>query len=241
MVKIFLSLFLVLSVVAKGQDTTYYNSDMDRVSSKDDACYIEVLLRSKEDTNVVYYQEFNATGQKLQDCHYSNYSKHELDGLAIEWYKTGEKKSETKYENRKKKELRTWWKTGMKKREDFYKDDSLVSGKCFNEKGTEIPYFSYEIMPEYYGGMEAIRNFLSREIVYPSKMRRKGIEGRVLVKFVVTKEGKVERVSIVKSVCAELDAEAKRVVEKMPDWKPGYQDGESVNVYYTLPITFRLE
>lgn len=83
--------------------------------------------------------------------------------------------------------------------------------------------------------------FLSRNIKYPSDAQNKGVQGRVVVQFVVNTDGKIEDAHVVRSVQSELDKEALRVINSMPNWKPGKQKGEVVRVKYTVPIAFRLK
>lgn len=97
-----------------------------------------------------------------------------------------------------------------------------------------------ENMPEFPGGQAALMQFISKNVVYPEVARKNEIQGRVIVQFVVTKEGKVTNPKIVRSVDANLDAEAIRVVGLMPTWKPGQQRGENVAVKFTVPVQFRL-
>ena len=98
-----------------------------------------------------------------------------------------------------------------------------------------------EEMPEFPGGMEALMTFLSRNIKYPSDAQNKGVQGRVVVQFVVNTDGKIEDAHVVRSVQSELDKEALRVINSMPNWKPGKQKGEVVRVKYTVPVMFRLQ
>ena len=98
-----------------------------------------------------------------------------------------------------------------------------------------------EQMPEFPGGAHALFEFLGKNIRYPEAAEKAGIQGRVIVTFVVMKDGSVDRAKVVKSVSPELDAEALRCVKSMPKWIPGKQNGEAVNVKYTIPLTFRLD
>lgn len=98
-----------------------------------------------------------------------------------------------------------------------------------------------EEQPQYPGGTNALMAYLRENIKYPAEAAKAGIEGRVIVQFVVGKDGTVRDIKPVKSVSQELDAEAVRVVAAMPKWVPGYQSGEAVNVRYTLPINFRAD
>lgn len=94
--------------------------------------------------------------------------------------------------------------------------------------------------PEFPGGLQGLMQFLGSNLIYPAEAHKNKVEGRVLVKFVVTKTGKVENICIECSVSPELDAEAIRVVSLLPEFIPGKVNGEPVNVWFVLPITFRL-
>ena len=98
-----------------------------------------------------------------------------------------------------------------------------------------------EEMPEYPGGMEECMKFLSKNIKYPVEAHKNGIQGRVIVSFVITDEGDIEEPVVLRGVDPLLDAEALRVIQMMPKWKPGKQRGKAVNVKFTLPVTFRLQ
>ena len=98
-----------------------------------------------------------------------------------------------------------------------------------------------EEMPAYPGGMEELMKFLQEHVKYPKVAQENGTQGRVLVTFVVEKNGSITNAKVVKSVSPELDAEALRVVKSMPNWTPGKQRGEAVRVKFTIPIVFRLQ
>ena len=87
---------------------------------------------------------------------------------------------------------------------------------------------------------ERIVSFLSRNIKYPTKAEENKIQGRVVIQFVVNKDGSVSDEKVERCVDPELDKEALRVVNSMPQWKPGMQKGEAVSGKYTIPIAFRL-
>ena len=97
-----------------------------------------------------------------------------------------------------------------------------------------------EQMPSFPGGNAALMNYLSQNIKYPVIAEENGIQGRVIVQFVVGKDGHISDVRVAKSVDPSLDKEAVRVVKGMPKWIPGKQNGQAVTVRYTLPVTFRL-
>ena len=90
------------------------------------------------------------------------------------------------------------------------------------------------------GGQQALMTWLGQNMKYPSEAMEEGIDGRVMVGFVINKDGSVDEVKVVKSVHPILDAEAVRVIKSMPKWTPGKKAGKAVRVGYTLPLTFRL-
>ena len=98
-----------------------------------------------------------------------------------------------------------------------------------------------EQMPSFPGGDVALMQYLSKNIKYPPVAEEMGIQGRVICTFVVERDGSVSDIRIARSVDPSLDKEAIRVVSGMPKWIPGRQNGQSVRVKYTLPVTFRLQ
>lgn len=98
-----------------------------------------------------------------------------------------------------------------------------------------------EQMPEFPGGMKECLNFLARNVKYPTKAQEAGKQGRVIVQFIVQKDGSLSDLHVLRPVDPWLDAEAIRVIGSMPKWKPGMQDGQAVAVKFTLPVTFMLE
>ena len=97
-----------------------------------------------------------------------------------------------------------------------------------------------EDMPEFPGGSQKLLEYLKENTHYPEIAEKNGVQGRVVVTFVVEKDGSITEAKIVKSVDQSLDEEAFRVVKSMPKWKPGMCNGEPTRVKYTVPITFRL-
>lgn len=97
-----------------------------------------------------------------------------------------------------------------------------------------------EQMPEYPGGMKALMSYLAENIQYPAECQKAGIQGRVIVQFVVKADGSLDNFEIKHSVNPLLDAEALRVIKTTPKWKPGTQHGKPVDVKFTIPVTFSL-
>jgi periplasmic protein TonB len=97
-----------------------------------------------------------------------------------------------------------------------------------------------EQQPEFEGGYEAMMNFIKKNMRYPASARRMGIDGTVYVSFVVGKNGAIDDVKVLRGISADCDKEAVRVVQAMPPWKPGKQNGKPVFVRFNLPIKFKL-
>ena len=98
-----------------------------------------------------------------------------------------------------------------------------------------------EQMPEFPGGMKELMTYLKDNIKYPKAAQDKKVQGRVIVQFVVEKDGTPTEFNVVRSVDPDLDAEALRVLGGMPKWKPGMQKGQVVRVKYTVPVSFKLQ
>ncbi|MBR6048651.1 MAG: M56 family metallopeptidase [Bacteroidales bacterium] len=95
--------------------------------------------------------------------------------------------------------------------------------------------------PEYEGGMEALYKYLAENIKYPEQAKADGIQGRVLIRFVVMNDGSIVNVEVARGIGGGCDEEAVRVVKGMSKWKPAVYEGKAVNVQYALPITFKLQ
>ena len=120
-------------------------------------------------------------------------------------------------------------------------DLSLLENKVIGDDASDKIFLIVEQMPDFPGGEKALLSYLATNIKYPVIARQNGITGPVYVGFVVTKEGKVSDVKIQRGIGGGCDEEAVRVVQSMPQWKPGKQNGVAVSVRYTLAVNFTLE
>ena len=102
-------------------------------------------------------------------------------------------------------------------------------------------FIEVEDPPEFPGGMQALRDYMRDNIKYPEACRKDSIQGRVIITFVVEKDGSICGAEVVKRVHDQLDAEALRVINSMPKWKPGTQRGKVVRIKYAIPVVFRLD
>jgi TonB family protein len=110
-----------------------------------------------------------------------------------------------------------------------------------NEYPDDVIYVVVEHMPEFPDGQQALLKFLGEQVKYPKDAEEQGIEGRTICQFVIEKDGSISDVVAVRtSGNTSLDKEAIRVLQSMPNWKPGLQRGKPIRVKYTIPIFFRL-
>jgi len=119
---------------------------------------------------------------------------------------------------------------------DFFND-----GNKYKPGDEKFIFKLADKMPQYPGGDSGLMNYICHSLKYPAIAMEEGIEGKVIIRFVVDKTGRVRNPRLVNSVDPTLDQEALRVIRSLQDWIPGEMNGKRVNVYYTLPIGFKLE
>ncbi len=198
--------------------------------------YIDDSMTIKDGAFVYYYEE----GQKSSE---GNFVNNKAEGLWTSWYKNGQTDGIGVYANGDYSGVWKWYYDDGKlsAEEEYEQDGKLIKIKAWKADGTlNEAIKADEQMPEYIGGVEEMIKFLQKNVKYPKTARRKGIEGRVLVQFVVTNDGSITDAEVIKSVCEEIDNEALRVVNAMQKWTPGYQHGRPVYVKFNLPISFKL-
>jgi TonB family protein len=105
----------------------------------------------------------------------------------------------------------------------------------------EEPYTMVEQMPQFPGGPAELLKYIAKNLKYPVIAQENGIQGKVILRFVVSAQGQVEDVKVIRSLDPYCDKEAIRVVKSLPQWIPGKQNGRNVPVYYTCPIVFKLQ
>jgi len=136
--------------------------------------------------------------------------------------------------------LKQLHKNGSVKRLEKYKNGQFVKGKKYDENGKRVRFTKFQRPPTYKGGYQRMIAYLNRTIHYPARAKDLKENGTVIVSFIVTKEGKVEKPIVEKSVHKLLDEEALRVVRIMKQWTPGTLNDQKVNTRLSIPITFGL-
>ena len=198
--------------------------------------------------NGLIYKAFHDDSKPMFEIEYLKMKNEKTDkidtlahGLMREWYSNGQLKHEQNFRlNKFDGTVKSYWLNGNLKRDDVYSNDTLITGACYDSTGVKVDYFPFAEMPAFKGGDKKLFSFLANNVRYPVEAQKLGIEGRVLVQFVVGKDGKVTDAKIVKNANYYLDIEALRVVNAMPNWIPGKLEGKSVWVKHTLPVNFRL-
>jgi protein TonB len=120
-------------------------------------------------------------------------------------------------------------------------DPDKVDQYLAERKDTINVYDCVEQMPTFPGGTQKLKEFIEENLRYPKELEETCVQGRVIVRFIVERNGKLSNVKVVKSVHPALDKEALRIVKLMPRWIPGRQNGITVRVKFYIPIIFRLK
>ena len=120
-------------------------------------------------------------------------------------------------------------------------DPDKVDQYLAERKDTINVYDCVEQMPSFPGGTQKLKEFIEENLRYPKELEESCVQGRVIVRFIVERNGKLSNVKVVKSVHPVLDKEALRIVKLMPRWIPGRQNGITVRVKCYIPIIFRLK
>ncbi|MET4073235.1 TonB family protein [Hymenobacter sp. UYCo722] len=190
-------------------------------------------------------REFTLAGQLVHQSHYENLRTRQLDGIAESWWPNGQLSAHEEYAHGKRLgDMRLYYQNAQLKRRARYDESGASTGECFGPEGQPVAFFEYEIMPRYSrgdGGFMAIVQAIASNVKYPRDALKAKAEGRVFVKFVVDKLGKVADIELVKGVFPSLDQAAMQAVRELRAFTPAQQDGEVVAVSFTVPITFRVQ
>ncbi len=245
------SILFIFSSVVYAQNKVFYDEDGVKVKNIDKADYYVVDSQLPDNDTIMVEQIYYKSGalkseakkiKKHSKSDKKNF-KWEYSGEYKKWYESGKIYEIANYRKGEiDGELTFYWPNGKIKRvENFAKRSLLQGGICYDSLGNKIDYYPYEIMPQFPGGDKELFRYLSQNVRYPVDAQKNKIQGRVIVQFYVSKTGKIVDVNVIRSISPALDAEALRVIYKMPKWEPGLQDGEPVRVKYTLPINFKLQ
>ena len=218
-----------------------YAADYDMISEYSPGYYRKILLRQ---ANLETYILSNAFNQSLtlkrlimlQKEKFHKTAKKRFFGALIlaVFFITPFACSDISQEEMAKKEP-------SKKSADKKEVNAVEHKSDSQQKSAEQEIFNVvEQMPEFPGGSDSLRSYLAKNVKYPAEAREKVREGKVYVRFVITKTGQVGKVQLARGVSPSLNREAMHVIKNMPKWKPGKHNGDEVNVRYVVPINFSL-
>lgn len=264
-----LSIVILSFLKAHSQDTTYFDKTWKKTSKSNATHYrlqskegsrIKILQYYSNDTlQMTGYAESIDPGKTdaffIKNGFFKYYDEkgiisrqgNYINNVQIdEWqtfYPDGKLYYTENYDSKGKEtgKLTVYYPDGKIKRTDNYSKGDFKNGKCFTRSGNDTTWYPFLTMPEFPGGDKVRNNFLAQNLNYPIYLAEKGIQGIVLVSFIIGSEGKIENIELVNKVYQQLDDEALRVVKMMPRWKPGTQDGKPYRVTMYMPITFKIQ
>lgn len=240
--KIFLPgiIFTLISICAYSQDTIYLDKNYSELASEENATYFKIISPAPTKNIRFLRTTYFLNGQKKAEQYYNiKNGKPVYEGLHKHWYETGELFYQLPYKNGKKHgNLLAYWKNGENRRQDTFKRDQLKEGQVWNEKGEEIPYFEHHIAASFPGGKKELYAYLRKNINIPQQQKQ-GVSVRVILRFTINPEGDLSEIQIVEGAPHRYNAEAVRVLSKMPRWTPTKRFGKPIATRYTLPIIFQ--
>jgi TonB family protein len=264
LILLFLWCWATCSAYSQTDTVAYLDIDFNE-TTKEKAAFYRVTQITDQNSGRGHQKDFFLTGETRQE---SNFSKVDSvrDGSATKWYKNGQAESKMTYAKGKQHgKQEAWYENGQQKwvanydmgkldgevksyhanqklkRTDIYRQGKLVNGQCFNEEGVPVPHYLFEVMPEFPGGQKAMFRFLANNIQIPKDMQKAKQNGKIILSFVISREGQVEHIKVVKTTHESLAVNAVQMLQAMPRWKPGVQDGESMPVKFTVPFNIKAE
>ena len=246
--QLLIALLSLMSITIYGQDTVYFNIKGDKVKSLALANTYKVTISDSVAANRKIEREYYKSGKIQSEKHLverpgRNDPKklfYYLDGKFRKWYENGQLWMDLNYErNSLTGEIMTYWDNGKIKRIELFQRGKSIKGECYNREGKVINYVPFETLPHQPNGERAMFEFLERNLKYPVEVQKQGIQGKVILKLAIEKDGKIDDVKVLRSVIYELDKAAIWLVKCLPKFVPGTEDGELVRSYVILPVVFK--
>jgi len=247
--KLFIIISFLLPLIVYGQDTIYIDQSGDKTKLKLLAVAYRLTSRDSTVNEGKIEREYYLSGKLKSECHLvpelnekSKKKKYVWEGIFKMWYESGQLKRDIDYhKNKIDGNLTTYWENGKVKRHDLYQENKSLGGKCYDENGLETTYYPFHKAPEFPGGEKVLMLLISRNMRYPVDAQEAGIQGKVIVHFIIDKAGQVTNIQLKQKLSPSMDNESQRVVSILPRWTPGETDGEKISEGFTLPIKFNLE
>lgn len=264
--------FIILSAItsAFAQERVWLNKKYEWTTDSSKA--VRYAIISPEDNGIIRVEEFTPEGDKKDIWHFTQYKssprKRIKEGLHTALYANGQDSLTEVYSNNRREgqvtvyypdgsihfaknykdgrlegKFRQYYSNGKLRREEYYSENKCTGGKLFADDGSELEHQPYTVYPSFPGGIENLMKLIANVTKYPEAARKKGVEGRVILQFVVDQEGKMIHPEVIQSVRYDIDAESLRAFNAIAEvyrWSPGYQDGEAKRVKFTVPLYFRI-
>jgi protein TonB len=185
--------------------------------------------------------KYYPSGKKYEQVGFANLRKAELQGPQTRWFESGQVQVAAEYAAGKRQgRLLTYFPDGTVRRREEFERGVSRKAECFTAAAQPAACAEYVVMPEYPGGLLALLTQIQTSIRYPKQQIRQGVQGKVLVDFIIDRSGTVRDARVRQGVAPVLDAEALRVVNSLRGWTPGRLDAEPADVLFTLPVTFAI-
>lgn len=243
MKKLLLCIFLLsgFSILfgQKFKDTVYLDKNFNKVNKIRAYYYRCTAIDSI--TNLYFISDWWASGKIYKKGMYSDYKGRVPEGAVYSYYPDGQVKYEATYKNGMLNgEVRSYYTNGKIGRVEKYENNKLLAAQYYTKEGKDTTMLPFFRLPAYKGGFEALQKFIANSIIYPRDAANRGIEGTVIVGFVIKKEGYVRDIAVVSTANYILNKEAERVIYlTKKDWEPGIEDGELADVAITYPVVFK--
>lgn len=239
MKRFFFLAFLISSTSSFSQDTLFLDIDYNKTKSEN-AVYYRIEDRSSPGEQDLVRTTYRKNGDVLRQRSYlQKGEKLTRHGLQKTWYDNGQLFYQEIYKKGKRHgELVAYWEDGSRRRHDIFKNGKLKSGKIWNRKGEEEKHYPVMIPAEFPGGEKAIADYLRKSFPVP-ETQKSGTEVRLLVRIRISQDGFVDKIDIIEGAPHWYNAVTTNALLNMPKWNPGSFMGEPINVWYTLPVTFR--
>jgi TonB family protein len=237
-----IALFFLSFYSAQGQDTIFYDYKWNKIKSSFGARYFEVTAKDSAGGSNRIVRKYKRPSMLLEETPYSDFDNKIIDGVYRKFYETGQLHLQIPYRSGKiHGELISYWGDGQLKRTDKFENGNFISGKILNTNKKELPYYPFIIEPTFNKKGMTAADYIAKKISYPEPARTSNQTGTVEVSCYVNEKGVLSNIQVLKGINPELDAEALRVIQEMPRWKPRYVDGIAEGSVVVIPVSFQLK
>jgi hypothetical protein len=230
---------VLFGLYAYSQDTLYLSDKYKKVD-KTAAAFYKIMETDPADKKLhienIYYLNGITKSKRIYRKYYSK--KRQLVKSDVFYESGAHHLKSTYYKGKKDGKFISYHENGNLKRKDIYKKGKFIRGTCWDENNKEVPYYEFEIRPEFPGGTEALATYIKKNInttIIPAQS--KGLT--IKASFVVATDGGIENILLKGDTDDITNNEVIRVMQNMPKWKPGQQEGKLVRVQFVLPVVIR--